>query len=241
METQTGPRTAAPPQLQLVHIFLAHLTPSPLNPARRQPTKAMIESVKTFGVHTPIDVLPPDGKGIYEILGGHRRFAAAKAAGVKSVPAIVRYGCTREDWGQFEKDKESIKGQHWLEVCCRNNGKVEGVPPQTWKQIERCVALYGTFAEVHKKLVLNGIAPAHADRVEEVKRLFAAYGVELPAPRKLSEWILNHRMTAAIHRVYLYVKYETSPVAELRRVARFVNKDKPIPRALRRARTKGGK
>ena len=50
---------------------------------------ALVESIKTHGVITPLIVTPrPDGK--YMIIAGERRFRAATAAGLLSVPVCVR-------------------------------------------------------------------------------------------------------------------------------------------------------
>ena len=54
---------------------------------------ALIESIKTHGVITPLIVTPkPDGK--YMIIAGERRYRAATAAGLVSVPVCVRE-CTQ--------------------------------------------------------------------------------------------------------------------------------------------------
>ncbi|MCH5154560.1 MAG: ParB/RepB/Spo0J family partition protein [Clostridiales bacterium] len=50
---------------------------------------ALVESIKTHGVITPLIVTPkPDGK--YMIIAGERRYRAATAAGLISVPVCVR-------------------------------------------------------------------------------------------------------------------------------------------------------
>lgn len=50
---------------------------------------ALVESIKTHGVITPLIVTPkPDGK--YMIIAGERRYRAATAAGLVSVPVCVR-------------------------------------------------------------------------------------------------------------------------------------------------------
>ncbi|MCL2253081.1 MAG: ParB/RepB/Spo0J family partition protein [Lachnospiraceae bacterium] len=56
----------------------------------------MVRSIKELGVIVPIIVREsPDGDlGIYEILSGHNRVNAAKLAGLKKVPAIIKVGLT---------------------------------------------------------------------------------------------------------------------------------------------------
>lgn len=58
----------------------------------------MVESVRSNGVIVPIVVrsyVKEEGK--YEILSGHNRVAAARAAGLKDVPVIIRNNLTDED------------------------------------------------------------------------------------------------------------------------------------------------
>jgi len=74
-------------------VPLSALRPSETNP-RQLPDpdsqKELVASVKTHGVLVPLLVRPSGDKGHYEIVAGHRRFAAAKAAGLKVVSAEVR-------------------------------------------------------------------------------------------------------------------------------------------------------
>ena len=56
----------------------------------------MVASIKENGVIIPIIIRPKDGLA-YEILSGHNRVNAARAAGYATVPAIVREGLTDEE------------------------------------------------------------------------------------------------------------------------------------------------
>ena len=49
----------------------------------------LVESVKTYGVLTPV-LLRSDGENGYEMISGHRRMHAAVIAGLVTIPAIVR-------------------------------------------------------------------------------------------------------------------------------------------------------
>lgn len=67
-----------------------------IEPNREQPRKnfeedallELAESVKQFGIIQPLIVQERDG--FYEIIAGERRWRAAKIAGLKEVPAIIR-------------------------------------------------------------------------------------------------------------------------------------------------------
>lgn len=48
-------------------------------------------SIRETGIHQPLIVRPADEAGVHMIAFGHRRFAAAKIAGLSQVPAIVRH------------------------------------------------------------------------------------------------------------------------------------------------------
>ena len=49
----------------------------------------LVESIKEFGVLTPVLIRPYQNEG-YEMISGHRRMHAALQAGLITVPAIVR-------------------------------------------------------------------------------------------------------------------------------------------------------
>ncbi len=49
----------------------------------------LVESIKVNGVLTPV-IVRPDDEGTYEMISGHRRLHAAKRAGFRKVPAIVK-------------------------------------------------------------------------------------------------------------------------------------------------------
>ncbi len=83
--------TAPAPESQFHVIALADIRPSKTNPRRSMDTAALAEltaSIRTKGVLQPV-LVRPNGKG-FELVAGHRRLAAAKAAGLQTIPAIAR-------------------------------------------------------------------------------------------------------------------------------------------------------
>ncbi len=77
-------------------MLLSNIEPNVDQPRKQfndDALNALIESIKTHGVITPLIVTPkPDGK--YMIIAGERRYRAATAAGLVSVPVCVRE-CTQ--------------------------------------------------------------------------------------------------------------------------------------------------
>ena len=49
----------------------------------------LVESISESGVLTPV-LVRPDDEGTYEMISGHRRLHAAKRAGLRKIPAIIR-------------------------------------------------------------------------------------------------------------------------------------------------------
>lgn len=92
-----APQPAAGQPVQAVKaestLPVASLIPSTVQP-RRHFDDTMIEalstSIKSQGVLQPLLVRPAKMQGQYEIIGGERRWRAAKMAGLKEVPVIIR-------------------------------------------------------------------------------------------------------------------------------------------------------
>ncbi|WP_036613283.1 ParB/RepB/Spo0J family partition protein [Oribacterium sp. P6A1] len=49
----------------------------------------LVESIKKYGILTPV-LVRPDDEGTYEMISGHRRMHAAKIAGLTTIPAIIK-------------------------------------------------------------------------------------------------------------------------------------------------------
>jgi ParB family chromosome partitioning protein len=74
--------------------LIKNLREAKYNPRRHFDEKQLadlVESIKAMGIMNPLLVRPyGDEEGVFEIVGGARRFRAAKAAGLTEVPVIVR-------------------------------------------------------------------------------------------------------------------------------------------------------
>lgn len=91
---------------ELKHLSLLRVQPDPDQPRRHFDEAALEEltaSIKEHGVLQPIIVTEKDGT--YMIVAGERRYRAAKAAGLPSIPALVR----------------SLTNQHKLELSLIEN------------------------------------------------------------------------------------------------------------------------
>jgi ParB family transcriptional regulator, chromosome partitioning protein len=79
-------------QTELLHLPPGAIRANPRQPRRRRDGGALVslaESVRAQGVVQPV-VVRPLGNGTYELIAGERRWRAARAAGLASVPAVVR-------------------------------------------------------------------------------------------------------------------------------------------------------
>ena len=79
-------------QERVQEIPLSELHPFEGHPFRVVDDEEMmktVESVRDFGVLTPV-IVRPDPDGGYEIVSGHRRHRASELAGKETMPAIVR-------------------------------------------------------------------------------------------------------------------------------------------------------
>ena len=78
-------------EAELVHLPIGSIVPGRLQPRRRFDEAALAkltESIRTQGVVQPVLVRPSGGR--YELIAGERRWRAAQAAGLATVPAVVR-------------------------------------------------------------------------------------------------------------------------------------------------------
>lgn len=76
---------------QVVHIQLNELRPNPYQPRKNFEQESIDElrdSIREHGVIQPI-IVRKSIKG-YEIIAGERRFRASKAAGLQTIPAVIR-------------------------------------------------------------------------------------------------------------------------------------------------------
>jgi ParB family chromosome partitioning protein len=82
---------------ELIHVPLGSIRPNARQPRRRidaESIAALGESVRAQGVVQPV-VVRRVGDG-YELIAGERRWRAAKAAGLATLPAVVRQSDDRE-------------------------------------------------------------------------------------------------------------------------------------------------
>lgn len=73
----------------ILNIPVADLHPFPGNPFAVREDMELQESVRDYGIISPL-VVRSRAEGGYEIISGHRRKAACEAAGIEKVPAVVR-------------------------------------------------------------------------------------------------------------------------------------------------------
>lgn len=87
----TEAASVAPPDIQMIAV--ERLVPTKDNPRALRKDKAFEElaaSIRSVGVLQPLIARPLANSVLFDLRAGHRRLAAAKAAGLTRVPVIVR-------------------------------------------------------------------------------------------------------------------------------------------------------
>jgi ParB family chromosome partitioning protein len=96
-DDNTADVTTASPKRDLAQIALDRITPNPHQPRRTFAAAALDElrgSIEAVGVLVPI-IVRERAEG-FELIAGERRWRAAQAAGLRTIPAIVRPADDRE-------------------------------------------------------------------------------------------------------------------------------------------------
>lgn len=143
-------------------INLDQISPDPNQPRKHFDQTALSElaaSIKTYGILQPLVVRPDNGK--YIIIAGERRFKAAKIAGLKSLPVLIR----------------SSQELERLEI-----GLVENVQRVDLSPIEQAVSI----AKLHEQFNLSyeeiakKLGKAHSTIINMVRLL------KLPEPARIA-------------------------------------------------------
>ena len=88
----------APAPSELANLPVGQIAANPRQPRRKVDAEslgALAESVRAQGLIQPV-VVRPLGEGSYELIAGERRWRAARAAGLATVPALIRETDDRE-------------------------------------------------------------------------------------------------------------------------------------------------
>ena len=72
-------------EIDHIHPFKNH----PFKVVDDERMEELVKSISINGILTPV-LLRPDGDGYYEMISGHRRMHAAKLAGLRTVPAVIK-------------------------------------------------------------------------------------------------------------------------------------------------------
>ena len=120
-------------------IDVTTLSPNPEQPRTvfdEDSLRELATSIKQYGVIQPI-VVAPAGQG-YSIIAGERRWRAARAAGLKTIPALVR----------------TVRQQEKLEIAILENvQRVDLSPLETAVSIERLHQQFNlSYADIAKRL-----------------------------------------------------------------------------------------
>lgn len=184
--TEEERRDAALEKVQ--ELPLDQLFPFPNHPFQvrdDEEMKRMVESVKEYGVLTPL-IARPRPEGGYEIVAGHRRKRACELAGIGTIPVLVREmdddtavirmvdtNCQRENVSAIEKAK-AYKMK--LEAMNRQGKRMESTFSQVGKRLnsyEDAAKESGeSRTQIHRYIRLNELIPSLQEMVEENRLKF---------------------------------------------------------------------
>ncbi len=89
--TKTGEETFENSIIEIPVIKIVPNKNQPRHNFQEESLNELAESIKTFGIIQPIIVRNLDRGGMYEIISGERRFKAAKALGLSTIPCIINH------------------------------------------------------------------------------------------------------------------------------------------------------
>ena len=181
-----------------------------VEPNRDQPRKKfdenalleLAESIKQYGLLQPI--LVQDRKTYYEIIAGERRWRAAKLAGLKKVPVIIR-NLTEQELPYGNIDKHLEEALAYKKLLTEFNLKQEEVAERVSKSrtaVTNSMRLLKLCDDVQKMVVEDKLSTGHAR---------AILSIEDPEEQfTLAKKIYDEKMS--VRDVEKYIKNMNKPV-----------------------------
>jgi ParB family chromosome partitioning protein len=206
LEVLIGGTASAP---ELIQIPLGSIRANSRQPRRHIDADgigALADSVRSQGVMQPVVVRPAEDGG-YELIAGERRWRAARAAGLATIPALVRESddrdslllalvenVAREDLSPVEEarayavllDEFSLSLGDLSERVARSKPAVSNrvrlleLPEDVLGLLER-----GLLSEGHARAILS--VPGHDDR-RALARKVVAQGLSVRATERAARW-----------------------------------------------------
>ncbi|HEC36468.1 MAG TPA: ParB/RepB/Spo0J family partition protein [Anaerolineae bacterium] len=193
---------------RVVEIGLTELTPSPVqvrapfDPESREEDGGLVESVRQDGVIQPLLVVLGAGGGSYQLIDGHRRWAAARAAGLPTAPCIVltldeveaafQTGISnlqRRDLTPLEEGRQYVELMRVSGLSARELARRLGKPART---VQQRVALTTLPPRVQELLEQGRLSPNQALGCRH--EAWGAPVAELAAERGLSRTTIDQVM-----------------------------------------------
>lgn len=166
----------------------------------------LTESIRTSGVLTPV-LVRPDDEGTYEMISGHRRLRAAKRAGLRKIPAIIKEMTDDEATiamvdGNIQREEilpsEKAFALKMKMAALKKQGKRNDLATSSteWTK-SRAGDIVGeaegiSKSQVHKYIRITELIPKLLDMVDE-KRLALAMAVEISFFNKnVQQWLYEY-------------------------------------------------
>ena len=167
---------------------------------------ALEDSVREFGILTPLIVRPMDGiENEYEVISGHRRLHAAKRAGIQEVPAHV-YALDRDAAAVMLVDS-NLHREHLLPSekafayklkmdALRHQGKTSRQAGEKWSVAVVSDAADESERQIHRYIRLTRLLPGLLNMVDAGRIAFTV-GVEL-------SYLMTDEQEAVLEAIDLY-------------------------------------
>lgn len=166
----------------------------------------LTESIRANGILTPV-LVRPDDEGTYEMISGHRRLRAAKRAGLRKIPAIIKEMTDDEATiamvdGNIQREEilpsEKAFALKMKMAALKKQGKRNDLTTSSteWTK-SRAGDIVGeaegiSKSQVHKYIRITELIPKLLDMVDE-KRLALAMAVELSYfSRNVQQWLYEY-------------------------------------------------
>lgn len=206
---------------RLLDLDVDRIVPNPLQPRQtfnHRELEELVASIKEHGILQPL-IVAKIADSLYELVAGERRLRAAKIAGLRTVPAIVRAltkdkeklelalieNIQRQDLNPIEKARSYARLMDEFDLTQEQAAKSLGIQRPTLANALRMLTLP---AEIQKALSDGALTPGHArailslDSNEERLKLF----------RRIMDGAMNVRDAEANARTFTRLRSATRPM-----------------------------